>query len=46
MKKLFYSLLLLTSLNLLAQETYWTDYAFNVEVEVHLAVLLLNFTND
>ena len=44
MKKIILSLLLLTSLNLLAQETYWTDYAFNVEVEDEEIVTKL--TND
>jgi hypothetical protein len=44
MKTIILSLLLLTSLNLLAQENYWTDYAFNVEVEDEEIVTKL--TND
>ena len=33
MKKLILSILLLTSLNLAAQEYYWTTYSFDVEAE-------------
>jgi hypothetical protein len=44
MKKIILSLLLITSLNLFAQETYWTDYAFNVAVEDEEIVTKL--TND
>jgi len=33
MKKVFLSILLITSLNLAAQEYYWTTYSFNVEAE-------------
>lgn len=33
MKKLILSILLITSLNLAAQEYYWTTYSFNVEAE-------------
>ena len=44
MKKLILSILLLTSLNLAAQEYYWTTYSFNVEAEDEEIVTKL--TND
>ena len=44
MKKLILSILLLTSLNLAAQEYYWTTYSFDVEAEDEEIVTKL--TND
>jgi hypothetical protein len=44
MKKIILSLLLLTTLNLFAQENYWTSYNFNVDVEDEEIVAKL--TND
>ncbi|MFT7073996.1 MAG: hypothetical protein ACJAX3_002996, partial [Patiriisocius sp.] len=44
MKKIILSLLLLTTLNLFAQENYWTSYSFNVDVEDEEIVAKL--TND